>query len=260
MRFKLVLQLDKRYGNRLPFNYQYEQMALIYKILSLSNESYANWLHDNGFELDGKQFKLFTYSPLIIPSFRADKEHGCLQINSDTVEWYISFLPEKSTQQFIQGIFMEQTFQLGNKQNTVQFHVKSIEMLPALGCEEEAEFRTLSPMCISRREENGKTSYLTPVDPYAKGAILMSLLNRYVVYYGKPYQGTLDYDFIVQDEPKPKLITIKADTPQQTRVKGYHCSFKMRVSKELMRIMYESGIAEKGSSGFGMVELKTYTL
>lgn len=114
MRFKLVLQIDKKYGNRLPFNYQYEQMAVIYKILSLSSESYANWLHDNGFELDGKQFKLFTYSSLIIPSRWLDKEHGCLHINSDTVEWYISFLPEKSTRQFIQGIFMEQTFQLGN--------------------------------------------------------------------------------------------------------------------------------------------------
>ena len=120
MRFKLVLQIDKKYGNRLPFNYQYEQMDIIYKILSLSSESYANWLHDNGFELDGKQFKLFTYSSLIIPSRWLDKEHGCLHINSDTVEWYISFLPEKSTRQFIQGIFMEQTFQLGNRQNVVQ--------------------------------------------------------------------------------------------------------------------------------------------
>lgn len=254
MRFKLVLHIDKKYGNRLPFNYQYEQMAVIYKILSLSSESYANWLHDNGFELDGKQFKLFTYSSLIIPSRWLDKEHGCLHINSDTVEWYISFLPEKSTRQFIQGIFMEQTFQLGNRQNVVQFKVQSVEMLPALDCEEEAEFRTLSPMCISRREENGKTVYLSPVDPYAKGAILMSLLNRYVAYYGKPYQGILNYDFTVTNVLKSKLITIKADTPQQTRVKGFLCEFRMKAPKELMNIMYESGIAEKGSSGFGMVE------
>lgn len=254
MRFKLILQLDKRCGNRLPFNYQYEQMGVIYKILSLSSETYSNWLHNNGFELNGKQFKLFTYSSLIIPSLQLDKEHGCLQIDSDTVEWHISFLPEKSTQQFIQGVFMEQTFQLGNRHHAVQFKVQSIEVLPALNCEEEAEFKTLSPMCISRREENGKTTYLSPADPYAKGAILNSLLNRYTAYYGKPYRGTLDYDFNVLNEPKSKLITIKADTPQQTRVKGFLCEFRMKAPKELMNIMYESGVAAKGSSGFGMVK------
>ena len=82
----------------------------------------------------------------------------------------------------------------------------------------------------------------------------MSLLNRYVAYYGKPYQGILNYDFTVTNVLKSKLITIKADTPQQTRVKGFLCEFRMKAPKELMNIMYESGIAEKGSSGFGMVE------
>lgn len=257
MRFKLMLSVDKRaFGNRLPFNYQYEQMGVIYKILSLSNADYANWLHNNGFMLNGKQFKLFTYSSLVIPSLRVDKEHGCLQINSDTVEWYISFLPEKSTQKFIQGLFMEQTFQLGDQRNVVQFKVQNIEILPPLDDEEE-EFETLSPICISRREENGKTVYLSPADPYVKGAILTSLLNRYEAYYGKPYQESLDFDFVVLNEPRSKLITIKADTPQQTRVKGYHCQFRMKAPKVLMQIMYESGVGNKCSGGFGMVMEKS---
>ena len=35
MRFKLILEINKRaFGNKLPINYQYEQSAAIYKILS----------------------------------------------------------------------------------------------------------------------------------------------------------------------------------------------------------------------------------
>jgi len=50
MRFRLRLYVNKQvYGNVLPINYQYEQSAAIYKILSRSGEDYATWLHDNGF-------------------------------------------------------------------------------------------------------------------------------------------------------------------------------------------------------------------
>ena len=35
MRFKLILEVNKKaYGNIIPINYQYEQSAAIYKILS----------------------------------------------------------------------------------------------------------------------------------------------------------------------------------------------------------------------------------
>lgn len=255
MRFKLTLYIDKLcFGRELPFNYQYEQMGVIYKILSLSDISYAEWLHSNGFALNGKQFKFFTYSSFVIPQYHIDKEAGCLRIDSDTVDWYISFLPEKSTQQFIQGIFMKQVFQLGNRQHTVQFRVQSIEMLPLLVYEEEAVYETLSPLCISHREASGKNTYLSPGDPRAKGAILTSLLSRYEAYHNKPYVGKLDFDFTVLNQPKSKLITIKAGTPQQTQVRGFLCRFKLKAPRPLMQIAYDSGLTPKGSQGFGMIE------
>ncbi|MBP1663767.1 MAG: CRISPR-associated endoribonuclease, partial [Bacteroidetes bacterium] len=114
MRFKLQLHINKqRYGDILPFNYQYECSALIYKIMARSDAAFAAWLHDNGYQSERKQFKLFTYSRLHIPQYKVVGNN--MQILSDTIEWYISFLPEISTRQFVQGIFSEQTFELGNK-------------------------------------------------------------------------------------------------------------------------------------------------
>ena len=51
MRFRLVLEVDRAQGDLLPLNYQYEQSAVIYKILSRSDRDYSSWLHDNGFKL-----------------------------------------------------------------------------------------------------------------------------------------------------------------------------------------------------------------
>lgn len=34
MKFKITLKIDRKYGDLLPFNYQYEQSAVIYRILA----------------------------------------------------------------------------------------------------------------------------------------------------------------------------------------------------------------------------------
>ena len=49
MRFKLILEVNRKaFGNILPINYQYEQSAAIYKILSRADKDYSTWLHNNG--------------------------------------------------------------------------------------------------------------------------------------------------------------------------------------------------------------------
>ena len=64
MRFKLILEVNRKaFGNILPINYQYEQSAAIYKILSRADKDYSTWLHNNGYRMrNGKAFKFFSYS------------------------------------------------------------------------------------------------------------------------------------------------------------------------------------------------------
>ena len=103
MRFKLQLEVNKNvFGNRLPINYQYAQSAVIYRILARADKDYATWLHENGYRMEnGKTFKFFSYSRFMIEKYKVLREKEQLQILSDTIEWQISFLPEKSTQRFM---------------------------------------------------------------------------------------------------------------------------------------------------------------
>jgi len=258
MRFKITLWADKlKFGNRLPLNYQYELSSFIYRAIAKADTGYALWLHENGFNLNGKMFKLFTFSNLIVPQYGIEKEQGLLRIDSDRVEWQISFLPEKSTEKFVCGLFSEQEFQIGDKKSVVQFKVERIEMLPPPQFEPEMSFRTLSPVCVSYRgEEDRYPTYLSPDIPEASGIILNNLLNKHLAFYGKSYEGDFEFSFEVTSQPKAKLIAIKTGTPKATNVRGYVFDFRMKAPEELMRIMYESGLGEKGSIGFGMVKVK----
>ena len=255
MRFRLILQVNSSaFGNILPVCYQYEQSAVIYRILAQANEEYATWLHDNGFEVSNKRFKLFTYSRFKILKRQIIPDEQRLIILSDNVEWQITFLPEKTTEKFIQGLFSNQVFEIGDKKSVVQFRVRSVEVLPNPDFVDTMDFSTMSPICLKSRRPDESTEYLSPLDKRAKGAILKGLLARYRAFYLQSYPDKdVDIDFELLNEPKAVLVTLKVGTPQQTKVKGYMCQFRLKAPSDLMKIMYESGIGEECSLGFGCV-------
>ena len=183
MRFKLILEVNRKaFGNILPINYQYEQSAAIYKILSRADKDYSTWLHNNGYQLEnGKKFKLFTYSRFKIAKRKSLPNSDRLQILSDTVEWQLSFLPEKSTASFIQGMFMNQIFEVGDHTSKVQFIVRNVEVLPSPEFSDNMTFRTMSPMCIQYiNSETKEKKYLSPDDKKAK--FIIKWLERSVSF------------------------------------------------------------------------------
>jgi CRISPR-associated endoribonuclease Cas6 len=258
MRFRLILEVNKNaFGNIIPINYQYEQSAVIYHILSRASEEYSHWLHDNGYALArGKRFKLFCFSRLKIEKRQILAKEERIRILSNTIEWQISFLPEKSTEKFIQGLFANQTFEIGDKTSTVQFHVRNVEVLPQPKYTNEMEFSTMSPICLRCQKEEGGAEYISPSDSRAQQAILTGLLSRYQAFYGVSFSSVPGFQFTVLDEPKSVLVKLRAGTTSQTQVRGYMCQFKLKAPVELMKTMYEAGIGEECSQGFGCVQLK----
>jgi CRISPR-associated endoribonuclease Cas6 len=260
MRFKLTLKVNKeKFGDILPLSYQYELSAAVYRILSSADSEYATWLHDNGFELDfKKRFKFFTFSRLRIPDSRLLAHEGKLKIYSDIIDWQITFLPERSTKTFIEGLFMNQTFEVGSdRRTTVQFTIVSVEAMPEPEYSEDMEFDTISPMCIKLKDEDNRALYLSPSDVRAPYLIFNGLIDRYKTFYHEqPPFSASDCTLEVTREPKSALITVKAGTPNQTRVRGYMCSFKVKAPVEIMKLIYASGIGSMNAIGFGCVEIK----
>ena len=254
MRFKLNLRVKKNvYGNILPISYQYELSACIYKTIAKSNNLYADWLHNNGFTNDNKRFKMFVFSNLF-PQCKAIGDRMC--ILSDTMFLYISFLPDKSTEEFVKGIFLDNLLTLGDEKSKVQFQVENIEALatPAFS---NYEFQTLSPVTVSIKRENGSVEYVSPEREDYGRLLTNNLKEKYLAFYGKEFSGDDSYVFELLSPAKSRLITIKAHTPAMTKVKGYQYRFRLKADDKLIHIMCEAGLGEKNSTGFGVVEVIT---
>lgn len=253
MRFKLTLQIKSVDGKKeIPINYQYPLQSAIYDILSKSDVEFTTHLHDYGYQYNGgKIHKLFAFSNLIVPrpGIALDKERERLIIKPDTVYLYISFQPEKDTQHFIQGIFAQQSFRIYDRLSELEFIIREVQVMQPLEYSREDVFNTLSPVCVSLRNDKGHMDYIRPDHPLYETGILTGLLSRYRTIMGKEYEGETYCHLKVLSEPKSALINIKG-----IGVRGFRYKFQIEVPEPLMQICWESGLGEKGSMGFGMIE------
>ena len=85
MRIKITCDIGE--GIRLPINYNYFLTGVIYQFLKESDPEYADFLHQDGYELENRRFKLFTFSQLMAKrrEIRGDRIHF-----HSPLTWYVS--------------------------------------------------------------------------------------------------------------------------------------------------------------------------
>ncbi len=263
MRFKLKVKLVGNGPFVLPVNYQYPLSAWIYNTIHAGNNQFATWLHKKGYMDNKRQYKLFSFSQLEIDQFSVDSNR--LIINNPHADFVINFVAPEAAEPFIKGLFQQQTGSLGDKLSQVDFIINHIEILPDPHFIENMIFKTLSSVVVSKTPEsrNGIPIFLHPEDLDFARIMHDNLVNKFTAWVinNDSRRKTLltkpgkEFEFKLLSTPKPRLITIKASTPQQTKVRGYMMKFEVRASADLLRIGYYAGFGEKNSMGFGCVEV-----
>jgi len=260
MRFKLTLvkQSTNKSGNYIPINYQYELSAWIYKVLNTENPEFADWLHQKGYLNNSKQFKLFTFSHLNIP--KRNIQDDKIQILSNEVFLTVSFLPVETIDVFIRGLFKAQHLGLGNKQYQTDFQVQSIEKEPEIQLASVMRYRCISPLVIGEKRENSKNDkYLSPEDENFEAVFAENLISKYLSFNKQQFKldELTPLKFTLLNKPRKKGITIKAGTPQETKVIGYMFDFELAAPPNMQSAGYYAGFGQENSQGFGCVEVLT---
>lgn len=172
---------------------------------------------------------------------------------------------EESLQHLVTGIFRKQEFYIEREET--RFVVEQVETAPEPQWKRTMKFRMISPTTVSVPEmRNGKMSptYLFHDDPRLSDCLKKNIANKYESLYGKQpddcsFHCTLDEQFINDMQRKgkkmSKLITIKGGRIDQTQVRGFMCPVTIEGNPELIKLAYESGLGEKGSLGFGMLDI-----
>lgn len=255
MRFKITLNRTGK-QKMLPMDYQYYLSAWIYKVISMADREFANFLHTSGYTTGSKRFKLFSYSPLDFGRPVLWKEKALFEIHAEQLFLNVSFHLAEAAEKFIIGLFSNQRVYVGDQFNGLDLVVRQVERLPEPVLTNTMHYRAVSPVVISLQEDNSKyAQYLAPTDNNYNNLLLQNLVNKYNSVPNAPsLPEDKNFDFELKSTPKSKLVAIKPNTPEQSRVRGFVFDFALTCPIDIHRFILATGIGEKNSTGFGWVE------
>ena len=281
MRFTLILRITSR--NRiLPINYQYPLHSWIYKVIQSANAEFSRFLHDEGYRLGHKSFKLFTFSPLTCLPYKIYPQEQRIALQGQETTLQISFMISQAAEHFIRGLFAGQQFSLGDEISQVAFEVARIEAHPRPVFTETMCYRCLSPIVISTKTE-GRThaQYLHPEEEQYPDLFLRHLVQKHAAAVdaaavnaatvsqltdinnipeweaterSAAQRDAANWQFRLLNKPRKKGIHIKQHSREHTKVIGYLYDFELTAPPEVHEMAYYAGFGEKNSLGFGMCE------
>lgn len=226
---RLQLTLNTRDTNAvLPVNYQYPFSAAIYKIIQRADAEYSTFLHDYGYGNHHKRFKLFTFSDLNVP-FQIISDR--LLLKRDNAKLLVCFHLPQAAENFIKGLFMHQQLEIADKKSRATFVVQQIEVMRDELMKDEpvnVAVQPLSPLVTGRKNDKGYYDYRSPVDADFTDCLLHNWMEKYKTVIDVDEKGLLQIKEqtkikvqLFSQPPQQRLITIKQDTAEQTRVRGY---------------------------------------
>jgi len=257
---RLLLTLTSaRQKQLIPINYQYPLASAIYKILQSADAKYSAFLHEKGY---GKGFKLFTFSDIKCP-FKIDGDR--LLLLSNKIEITVCFHLPKAAETFIKGLFISQEIDIADQKSKAHFTVAQVESLTSPldhleNNETEVILKLLSPVICGLKNEKGNYTFLSPEDDRYEEMLFVNWEEKCKAVLGEETEEAMNNAFIqillYPNPPKSRLITIKAGSVAETKIRGFN-NFKIKIKgkKEAVELILDSGIGLYNAQGMGCVEI-----
>lgn len=259
---RLVLHLNCNIDSSLPLNYNYQLSSAIYDLLRFGSSEFSRFLHDLGYKIDGKKYKLFTFA---LRFAKTEIQNNHLILKSPKVSLHISSpMVDSFIKNFVIGTFENKVIELTDKDKIITFRIITAEIIPDPTFTQKMKFTLLSPMVLSTlKERDGKMQqyYLRPDNIEDINRVLTkNLLNKKGLLNRNQTIDEYctiewDKDYLQRNKRVTKKITINENGRFPIDIIGIQAPFTIEGDPELIKAGYECGFGEKNSMGFGLVNL-----
>ncbi len=215
--------------------------GLIYRAIS-GDPLYSSQVHNVGNTVNGRKFKLFTFSEL----------KGKYQINEKTITYFtnVQFEIRSVDPYFIQLLLayfsIGRTLRLGD--NDVE--VLDVRLSDITVFDNEITVRTASPITVYYTESNGHTVYFSPADEQFYRLLCANAKRKWISCYGNEN----GFDLTVAPIENCRFIK-RATRFKETFITAWHGSFVLTGTPATINFLYNVGLGSKNSQGFGMFNI-----
>ncbi|QUI23980.1 CRISPR-associated endoribonuclease Cas6 [Vallitalea pronyensis] len=243
MRVYITFESDKPITLPLQYNHIVQAVILNY----LGNESYQEFLHNEGFQYEKRKFKMYTFSRLF-GQFIVNKRDKRIVYNKE-IHLVIASMDPRLTTCFLNTAFMKENIQFG--QNEVRIKEVRIDQSKVTS---PLRVYTKSPITIYSTLTHGdkkKTYYYSPYEPEFEPMLRDNLIKKYIALNGKQPEDT---QFVItplnKKRLKERIILYKGFI-----IKGWDGGFLLEGSEALLNLAYHGGVGNKNAQGLGCLEI-----
>lgn len=228
----------------LDYNYHYELMKEVYKSLEVVNSLEAFQMHEEGFLIENKRYKLFTHQLFIE---KANYIKNGIEIKKGTRCYLTVSGLNKVVKSIVLGFVKKGSLELFNK------HYKIIEVKAdkRVKFDNITLYKTRNPVVATIQNEEKKIVYTSPFDESFYRVIANNLKRKYKLIYNKEYEGELYFDIEDTFSIKKRLIS---NIKSKGMLIGYS-NFELYIiaDKDMQKVAYYCGIGSNNSLGMGMM-------
>lgn len=245
MQFKIRFHLPSPL--KLPLGYHPYLQGLIYHILGES-PAYSTFLHDYGYEADGKNYKLFVFSLL----------QGEYTISGGSITFHneVSFEVRSPIGEFCDvfyyALMHRQSFEIGHQPlDLIDCTVSRFGI-----ASRRIHIDMLSPLCLSKvtsgADGSPRSDYIAPTDPEFNSLLQTNFERKLESSFGRYPAGriTLTPDRLVHGEMqrRDKYVTHFKDT----LVVAWRGRYTLTGNPSDLSFLLDAGLGSRNSQGFGM--------
>lgn len=231
----------------IDYNYNHRMQTVLYNMMSKIDKNKAMKLHDEGFKIDNKRFKLFNFS-LFFMKYETTEE-GIKVKKGSKVKLILSGKSE-IIKTIIHGFikaqqfkFYDTTLKLEDMLDDKKFNFSKVML-----------YKVRTPIVESIFDaETKKIIYLNTLNQEYYKALAFNLMRKYELVYGEKYNGELYFDIENVLNVRKKYIRVK-----NGYLVGYY-NFELFVEAEpkMQMVSYFLGFGQNNSLGMGMVSYIT---
>lgn len=241
---RLLLELSSEKNLTIPIHYNYHIQSFLYNSIS---PKLAQILHDHGFPIENRRFKLFTFSR-ILSEYRIG--------NGDRITFAPPFrlIVSSPMNEFIEEIAEELIRRESVEICSQNVSLNSIEVSDISIDRDKLKIKMLSPVTIYstllRRDGKKKTYYYTPFEKEFSRLISENARKKFKAFYEEKPTGEIRLTPLNVNKSNEKIVSYKG-----TVIKGWTGIYELSGDPELMKLTYDAGLGGKNPQGFGCFEL-----
>ncbi len=242
---RLVLELNCENEFSIPVHYNYHIQSLLYNSIS---PKLADILHNKGFPIQGRKFKLFTFSR-ILGRYQTNNKKGEISFSSP-FRLIVSSVLREFIEEIAEELLLKETVRIASQ----RVSLNSVEVSDFTSDREKLKINMLSPTTIystlSRADGRKKTYYYNPFEREFGELISENAKKKFRAFYGNEPGGGIKLTPLKVNNNNEKIITYK-----NTVIKGWMGTYELSGDRELIKIVYDTGLGGKNPQGFGCFEV-----